>query len=125
MLVTPLLDGQDLFGVSVQMVTGSDPRRVTINSYCGVNGEEAIDCGGGGRFTSVSGRTFQPDLGSLATYRGLLESFVDGLVHTLLDTSGTTWGYVMMIESPKWSRRWTRDSNGFTQSYELLFKHLN
>lgn len=122
----PLLDGYDIFGVGVRMNTGKDPRRVALNTYCGINGEEAIDCGGSGYWTFITGRTFQPSYVYFDAYQRYLESFMDGKAHVLFDNKGRTWNYVLMIEPPKWPEgRITRDVKGFTSRYEIMFKHLN
>lgn len=118
-----LFNGENIFGVSVQMATADNPRATQQNAYAGVSGIETLDQGSRGRFTVAEGVHAGVGLGGLASVQEGCRSYRDGRAYTLLDTRGVTWLYVQLVGyEPKGRIRWA-GGGYFTQKYSLRFLH--
>ena len=120
-----LLDGINIFGVTVTCVTVDNPRARQLNDYPGLNGRESLDQGLRGRFSDVQGILVGEDLGTLAALEGTVRSYYDGQVHTLTDSAGVDWSNVLLESfEPQGKIRIRANDGACFRPYRCRFLHL-
>lgn len=120
-----LYGGFAIFGTSVQMTHGINPRASQQNTYAGVTGVEHIDLGGRGRTTEVRGILTGTTLGNLVFNRSNLESYHDGVARYFWDSAGYGWRNVLM-GPPRYPGGYRRNGTvGFWLPYEVALQHLS
>jgi hypothetical protein len=91
-------NGVDL-GFIFFMNVAANPKAKQINAYAGANGLEVIDQGSRGGHTVVSGAIISRSAPGLAAAEQSLRALqVDGGAYALVDTLGTSWPGVILVE---------------------------
>lgn len=95
-------NGVDL-GLVFEMNVAPNPKARQINTYAGGNGLEVLDQGSRGGSSYVEGAVISPFQSGLgAVEQGFRALMVDGGAYTLVDTLGTAWPTVILVQySPK------------------------
>jgi len=120
-----LLDGENIFGVSVSCVTVDNPRARQVNDFPGLNGRESLDQGLRGRFSDVSGILVGEDIETLASLEENVRSFNDGQIHTFTDNAFTEWDNVLLESFEPQGKIRIRASDGACfRPYKCRFIHL-
>jgi hypothetical protein len=95
-LITPLFNGEAIFGWPVTMHTEDPPRDKQVNAFVGINGVEVLDLGMRTRTTHVKGRYYADNefiLGQMFEY---LSSYKNPFAYTLYTTKGQTFDFVQL-----------------------------
>lgn len=91
-------NGVDL-GFIFEMSVAANPKGRQVNAYCGANGLEVIDQGSRGGTTAVSGAIISSSAPGLAAAEQSLRALqVNGGAYALVDTLGTTWPGVILVQ---------------------------
>jgi hypothetical protein len=91
-------NGVDL-GFIFYMNVGPNPKARQVNAYAGANGLEVIDQGTRGGHSVVSGAIISSSApGLAAAERSFLALQQDGGAYALVDTLGTTWAGVILVD---------------------------
>jgi hypothetical protein len=90
------LNGDNIFGFSVQMPSQMNPTSQQLNSFFGVNGLQSLYGGLRGRVFMISGVLFGATLGDLAAAQNAWENYVNGIGYELVDTMGRAWSPVLL-----------------------------
>lgn len=121
-------NGVDL-GPACVMVTAPAPKELQINAYPGVVGIGVLDHGGRGGITQCNGWSVGVDAASLAAveqaFRALQQSTG---VYTLIDTLGTAWANVKLLEfepEPRVFACVALGSGGWSRRYRMTFLHTS
>lgn len=95
-------NGVDL-GFIFEMCVAPSPKARQVNAYAGANGLEVIDQGSRGGVSYVEGAIIGLSPPGLAAAEQSLRALqVDGGAYLLVDTLGTTWAGVILIQfSPR------------------------
>ena len=117
------LNGVNIFGNAVVMVTGDDARETQKNTYFGLTGVESLDGGGRGRVTNATGTLYGANLSALNVAIALIRSYIDGLGYTLVDTRGRTFTNVRLVAF-KETDRCVPYGSGYIQAYAAVLEHL-
>lgn len=119
-----LFGGQSVFGRVLFMRTIQLPRALQINTYCGLNGLESIDCGSRGRSTHVRGLLIGHSLVELLAAEVLFADLMDGVARTLVDSNNATWENVLLRTFSVQGRILTSPEGFYLRLYEARFLHL-
>lgn len=112
-------------GLIFEMSTSANPNARQINTYPGANGLEVLDQGTRGGSTTVLGALGGTTAGGLAAAEATFRSLqVDGGAYTLVDTLGTGWGRVILIQFTPVGRVYPVVGGGYVRKYEMEFLHV-
>lgn len=115
-------NGTDL-GIVETCITAQAPKERQVNAYPGVNGLQLIDHGTRGAVTSARGLFSASSRAALAsvlnTFRGYHTA---GGKATLVDTYGTSWSDVILVQFRPAGVIYT-SPGGFCTRYEAEFLH--
>lgn len=119
-------DGENIFGVAVQMVTVINPVARQQNTYPGLSGVEELIQGRRGAVTQVSGRIYGDSVGALNGVKQLWYSYYDGRGYTLFDTGGQLWTNVKLERfQPIPPVQFDQGIGSWSQRYEATFFHAS
>src|ERR1700754_450272 len=94
----PSFDSVDM-GPFVSMQTSAAPPQLQVNESPGVDGLEVLYQGSRGGTTTAHGACFADDLPGLAATEQQFRTLqVSGIVSDLVDTEGSTWPNVMLVQ---------------------------
>jgi hypothetical protein len=100
--LTPLYDGNPIFGLAVRMQMVPNPTQLQFDSFFGVNGVVSLYGGSRGRTIMISGCLFAPfdnfdsiTITDLNALEGVIHTYADGIARTLVDTRGNSWHNVV------------------------------
>ena len=114
-------DGEDLFGRGVhEMTFGSWERERLVRRFAGLDGEVRIDLGRKGRRIGQKGSLAADNLRALQKKIDVVEDYLDGKDHTLIDENGQSHEHVEMV-SFEWNIPLNR-SDHFSADYEIEYK---
>lgn len=116
--------GASIFGAAVHMKTQDAQRAVQHNAFFGLSGLESLDGGLRGRVTSVSGLIYGNSPSNCASNVETFRSYNDGLYYNLVDTSGTTWANVRLLDFDPEENGFPHTQLGYVRRYRAAFFHL-
>jgi hypothetical protein len=119
----PTLDGSLIFGLSVTMTPEDAPPAEQRNAFFGVGGVQSLFGGTRGVVFAIRGVMYGVDLPSFNAAVAQYRSFIDGLGHTLSDTSGQSW-FPVVLQPMRLEGRRMRDDSGFYQAYGARADYL-
>lgn len=93
-MATPTLNGAAAFGAAVRMVHVPNANASMIAAFFGVQGVQSLDGGTRGRVFMVEGLMTGSNPPGVVANELALQSFANGGVYLLVDTTGIAWANV-------------------------------
>lgn len=116
-------DSNDL-GPAVEMRTTALPHALQIITYPGINGTGVNRCGSRGGMTEAIGVNYADTVADLATLENNFRQLqVNATSGTLVDTTGTSWTNVILIEFRPIDTIDFAAGFGYVRSYQMQFYH--
>ena len=117
------LNGQDLFGSGPSAVElGAWERALDRRAFPGIDGELVLDFGLRSRPIVQTGRLEAATADDLHTQIALIETFLDGQTHVLVDNHGRTCGSVILEQFEPTTP--VRRGRGFWCEYRVVYRQL-
>jgi hypothetical protein len=117
-------NGDNLFGVAVQMATQINPVARQETSYPRLSGVSQLILGQRGAVTNASGRIYGWTVADLNAWRMIWFSYYDGVPYLLVDNFGVPWPNVVLDSFTPQDRIVRDNLLGYSMKYTAVFNHL-
>jgi hypothetical protein len=116
----------EIFGIACTLLPRARPGRIQLDAFPGQNGRVATHHGSDGGISIANVLLWHPFEADLVTVETRILNYVangSSVVGTLLDNQGRSWIGVYLADAEPLEGI-SRDNNGFSRRWTLVFDHL-